>query len=344
MRLHLLLLLLMLAAGLPGRTALAQVVAPTQGGEVSAVRISDTTMELSFGTTGNGQGRVVAIALSNWGAPVPLAAEDGKFYTGSTTYGQGSTLGKGYVIYNGTGNSVTVTGLQPDTFYYVTDSEYNTDGSTIAYNTNGISMATNTSSAPQALAPDPTPLPVKLTVFKGSVDASNMATLHWATASERNTAYFAIERSADGIIFTEAGRVAAATTSNETLVYQWSDPQRLVSSTYYRLRQADKNGEVNYSGVVTLVPIRQLTQSIEIYPNPSAGQAVQLLLQGYNGESFNLHLADALGRTVLSQTITSVTTQYLLPLPLPQGLAPGTYLLTLSGSSTPIQKRIIVSN
>jgi hypothetical protein len=342
MRLHLLLLLLMLAAGLPGRTALAQVVAPTEGGEVSPVRVTSTTIELSFGTTGNGQGRVVAIAEAPSRMPVPLAAVDNQFYNGSSVYAQGDVLGKGYAIYNGPDNSVTVTGLQPNTSYYFTDAEYNTDGLSIAYNTRGTSTVITTSNISALAAP--TPLPVKLTSFTGTVDTRNIATLHWATASEHNTAYFALERSADGTAFAEADRVAAAGASSHSLAYHWVDPKSLVGSTYYRLRQVDHDGTEHYSSVVVLAPASAMARIMEVYPNPSAGQSIKLLLQGYNGEILTLRLSDALGRSILAQTLSPTEAQYLAPLELPQGTVSGTYILTLATSSSQVQKRIVVSN
>jgi hypothetical protein len=341
MRLHILLLLLALAAGLPGRTALAQVVAPTKGGGVSIIRATATTMELSFGAMDGGQGRVLAIAESN--RPVPLTVVDGQFYTGSSIYGQGSKLDNGYVIYSGPEHSITVTGLKPSTSYYFANAEYNTDGTNIMYNAQGSTMSTSTMSAPAA-TPGPTPLPVELIYFTGSVDANSIASLHWSTASERNSAYFALERSADGITFTEAGRVAAATASNQTLGYRWADPQPLLAPTYYRLRQVDNDGTAHYSSVITLAPASRTARLIEVYPNPSTGQAIQLLLQGYMGESLTVRVADAVGRTVMAQTVVPANAQYSEPLALPQGLAAGTYVLTLGGSSSPVQKRIIVSN
>jgi hypothetical protein len=344
MRLHFLLLLLCLAAGSFTRTASAQVVAPSQGGGVSILRATATTMELSFGTLGNGQGRVLAIAEANRGMPVPLRAADGNFYTANTTYGQGSALGEGYVIYNGSGHSITVTGLKPSTSYYFTNAEYNTDGTTILYNAYGTGMLTTTRSAPATIVPTPVPLPVELVSFVGTVNASNVATLRWTTASERNSAYFALERSVNGTTFTEIGRVAAATTSNQTLAYQWSDSQQLLNSTYYRLQQVDHDGTVHYSSVITLAPTLQTVRLIDVYPNPSAGQVMQLIVQGYDRETLILKVSDTTGRTVLTQTLTPTNTQYSSPLPLPQNLASGTYILTLAGSSNPIQKRIVVSN
>jgi hypothetical protein len=341
MRLHFLLSLLSLAVSFCIQPALAQVVAPSQGGGVSIIRATATTMELNFGTMGTGQGRLLAIAETD--RPIPLTIVDGQFYTGNANYGQGSKLDNGYVAYSGTGHSVTVTGLKPSTSYYFINAEYNTDGNTIMYNTHGTSMSTATRSAPLTLVPTPTPLPVELTSFTGTVDASNLATLHWTTASERNSAYFAIERSTDGNTFTEIGRVAAATISNDMLPYQWLDHQHLLRSTYYRLRQVDHDGTAHYSAVIVLAPTSSVARLIEVYPNPSAGQTVQLLLQGYSGESLTLQVTDALGRLVMTQVLVPASAQYLTPLLLPQSLTTGTYILSLNGSS-PVQKRIILSN
>lgn len=339
--LHCLLLpLLTLAAGLFSQIASAQVAPPTQGGGVSVTKVTATTMELSFGTRGTGQGRIVSLAVTPDGMPVPLGATDGQFYRAAATYGQGTSLGQGYVVYNGIGNSVTVTDLKPNTYYYIANAEYNSDSTTIAYNTRGTSISIATRNATVTA----TPLPVELTSFTGDIDSHSFATLHWTTASERNTAYFAIERSADGISFAEASLLIAAGHSSQSVSYQWHDPQRLTHVTYYRLRQADLDGSVAYSGVVVLAPAPVIDRLVEVYPNPSAGQTIQLLLQGYRGEALKLHLVDVLGRPVLTQILTPADARIIVPLTLPQGLASGTYLLTLAGSSNLIQKRIIVSD
>lgn len=324
-----------LLTGLASHPALAQVAAPSQGGGVDIIEVTATTMKVSFGINGTGEGRVLAVAAMPDGAPVPLAAADGQFYKASPTYGQGSTLGVGYAVYSGKERSTTITGLKPNTRYYVTNAEYNTDGTTITYNTGGTSMSMPTSKI--------APLPVELTDFTGAADARNFATLHWTTATERNSDYFALERAIDSSTFLEVGRVRAAQASIRTLSYEWPDPQALTQLTYYRLRQVDLDGKFQYSPIVTLSPKLAMAQQLEVYPNPSAGRPVQLLLQGYQEEVLALNLTDNLGRSVLSQHITPTTTQYLAPLALPVGLAAGTYVLTLAGSGHPIKKRITIS-
>ncbi len=329
-----------LLAGLSTHRAVAQVAAPTQGGMVNATKVTATSMELLFGTGGNGQGRVVAIAATGSNMWATLSATDNKFYTAATDYGKGSPLGQGYAVYNGSGKSVVITGLQPRTRYYITNAEYNTDGSTILYNTSGGSVSVVTSDVPKT----PTPLPVELTSFTGATDSDNNATLRWTTASERNTAYFALESSTNGISFTEVNRVAAAGSNNQALSYHWTDPQRLACTTYYRLHQVDNDGTASYSGVVALAPNLATPRLVSVYPNPGAGQSMQLLVQGYAGEDLEVRVVDTMGRSITSQKLALATAYATVPLALPQGLASGTYLVTLAGSGAPIQKRITISN
>jgi hypothetical protein len=326
-----------LLVGLSSHLAVAQVSSPSQGGSVNIVQATATTMTLTFGINGSGQGRIVAMAVAPGGKPTPLTIIEGKFYNASTTFGEGSAIGKGYAVYNGSENSATIKGLQPGTYYYIVNAEYNTDGDTIAYNTSGNSISTSTRPAPIV------PLPVSLISFTGSVDTRNLATLHWATASERNTAYFALERSADGSIFAEVDRVTTGGNSSQALAYQWADQQPLARATYYRLRQVDLDGTAYYSSVVTLTPTTMLSRQVDVYPNPSAGQNVQIRLQGYSGESLTLLLVDALGRTLLTQPLKTDEVQLLTLIALPLGLAPGTYTLTIAGGGRPIHKHLIIS-
>lgn len=80
-----------------------------------------TSAQLSF-TGGNGNKRIVIISTTNF-ADLPV---NGTAYSANTVFGSGSTVGAGnYVVLNGNGNSVTVTGLTNSTTYYVKIFEYN---------------------------------------------------------------------------------------------------------------------------------------------------------------------------------------------------------------------------
>jgi len=337
MRLSFVLNLLLLLVSSLLHKAWAQVVAPSRGGDVSVIQVNATSMVLKVGSFGTGQGRIVAIAPTKAGSSTPMAPTNDQFYTGSSTYGSGSSIGSGFVVYSGTEHSVSIFGLQPETYYYIGTAEYNTDGTSIFYNTRSTNMIISTRKASLV---DPAPLPVQLVAFTGSVDAHSVSTLMWTTASEYNSAYFAIERSTDGVLFTQVAQVVAAGSSNQSLNYWWSDSQPLAATTYYRLRQVDHNATARYSSVITLQPVAPLIQSVEVYPNPGTIQSMQVAVLGHSGEIFALQLTDASGRRVFDTTINTTSASYQAPLGLPSTLAAGTYLCTLQGNSIVLHKRI----
>ena len=83
---------------------------------------------------GNGQGNLLVVRGTN---AVSADPADGSTYTGNASYGSGSHLGGGnYVMYVGTGTTLTVNGLVPNTTYHFRVYEYNGSSSGIDYNTN----------------------------------------------------------------------------------------------------------------------------------------------------------------------------------------------------------------
>lgn len=83
-----------------------------------------TSAQLNF-TAGNGANRIGVISLNNF-SNTPANATN---YAANAAYGSGATLGAGnYVVMNGTGNTVTVTGLTAGTTYYFKVFEYNGTG------------------------------------------------------------------------------------------------------------------------------------------------------------------------------------------------------------------------
>ena len=132
------------------------------------------------------------------------------------------------------------------------------------------------------------PLPVTLTAFAATAQAADVY-LTWATASERNSAYFEVQRSPNGQRFEALGRRAAAGSSTAPLRYEWLDANALAApqTLYYRLRQVDFDGKISYSPVVAVRPGK--AAGFACYPNPTpdaltllgpvalAGQPVQVL-------------------------------------------------------------------
>jgi hypothetical protein len=244
-----------------------------------------------------------------------------------TTWTKRGSIGSAYRGLTGTVNpngSVTLyattnTSAGGNDLVTVTDtSPYNTAPSTTAVSVIA-TAASNAAFRGVDFAPGTAVvLPVVLTSFGASRTAAGVR-LHWATASEKNSARFEVQRSLDGRTFATVASLPAAGSSQLARTYAAVDEAAPAGALYYRLRQADQDGTAQYSPVVALAAGTGLVAGA--YPNPTRDGVT--LAAGQLAE-----VRDLQGRVVLRAT---VPTDGRLSL---AGLAAGTYLLTLDGTFT----------
>ncbi len=120
--------------------------------------------------------------------------------------------------------------------------------------------------AQQIYYPGLNPLPVELVGFWATAQPGGVG-LSWATASEKNSAYFDVQRSATGQTYETIGRVAATGSSSSRRTYAFLDARPLAGRAYYRLRQADTDGTSTYSPIATA----RHGSEVASYPNPTTG-------------------------------------------------------------------------
>lgn len=112
------------------------------------------------------------------------------------------------------------------------------------------------------------PLPVELTSFNCLLTPEKTAVeLKWQTSSEQNSDYFGVMRSRDGKVWEEITQIPAAGNSSNKLKYAWTDNGARPGTNYYRLKQADKDGEVTYSDVCASNV--EMANQLTVYPNPA---------------------------------------------------------------------------
>lgn len=168
------------------------------------------------------------------------------------------------------------------------------------------------------------PLPVELVSFVAERRGED-ALLTWATASEKNNAYFAIESSADGRTFRELGQLPGHGNTSQRQEYAFTDHNLARYSAklvYYRLRQVDLDGTSTYSPIRTVEPGADAAPQLLAYPNP-AHDAVRVRLLG-PAATAPLLVFDALGRQVRTQPAPLAGTETMVPL---TGLPTGVYVL-----------------
>lgn len=166
-------------------------------------------------------------------------------------------------------------------------------------------------------------LPVELQAFT-VMTKDNQVQLDWSTASEFNTSYFTVERSADGSQWEQLAKVAAAGTSNSALDYHFTDTQPLPGLSYYRLKQTDLDAHEMYLGTRTARTAARQSISISPVPNPGNTISIKGIAAAYG--HYQLCVINAAGSIIFRTNPGSET----ITLP---SLVPGIYLLQLTNSA-----------
>jgi hypothetical protein len=115
-------------------------------------------------------------------------------------------------------------------------------------------------------------LPVTLVSFTAQKVNDN-AILQWTTASEQNSHFFEIQRSADGVNYIRISEMAAAGNSVTEQHYQYADNIKPLTAKliYYRIKMANIDNSFTYSGSALIKNNNNKTQ-LKIYPQPLAAQ------------------------------------------------------------------------
>ncbi|RSK49499.1 PA14 domain-containing protein [Hymenobacter rigui] len=154
------------------------------------------------------------------------------------------------------------------------------------------------------------PLPVTLTRF-GATTQNTVVAVSWETAQELNSAYYVVERSANGKVFEAAGKVAAAGTTQQHQRYSYLDHTPLSGLSYYRLRQVDADGTEYFSSVVAVQVAKQgAAARVVLSPNPSKGVLIASVEQEAP-EAAILEILDMRGQVVYRQQLLAVASQQL---------------------------------
>lgn len=140
-------------------------------------------------------------------------------------------------------------------------------------------------------------LPIQLTDFK-AVKQDKGILLQWKTQSEKENAWFKMERSRDGKTFIEINKVQGAGTSNHSIDYDYLDQTPWNGINYYRLRDVSTNGKTNLSSVVAVSNVSEKDWYLQ--PNP-VFETLTVSFTMNLEQSASISIMDMLGRTLLIQ-------------------------------------------
>ena len=185
-------------------------------------------------------------------------------------------------------------------------------------------------------------LPVKLASFTATLNNNNKADLKWTTASEINVSHFVIERSIDGINFSDAGIVFAAGNTSANVNYSFTDNLSAVGATviWYRLRSVDmdEKTELSATKMIRIGTKNEATISLTVYPNPVKQDLRVTIPATWQNKKLVYEMIAISGQVVSrTQSNSSSQTETLNV----QSLAPGIYYVRVACEGQMLQQKIV---
>jgi hypothetical protein len=185
-------------------------------------------------------------------------------------------------------------------------------------------------------------LPVKLISFDANPVGDDVA-LNWLTASEKNSAYFTVEKGKDALNFEVVGTVRGAGNSNSTRAYSLVDIHPFSGLSYYRLKQTDFDGKFTHSKIVAVNFNNKNNLDLLVYPNPNkSGDDVSISILGSLNSTVYLDIYDGMGKKQYSRTLKTNSENDNLTITVPSQLfSPGIYIITATSGETVLNRKLI---
>ncbi|MBK8428259.1 MAG: T9SS type A sorting domain-containing protein [Lewinellaceae bacterium] len=180
-------------------------------------------------------------------------------------------------------------------------------------------------------------LPVELTHFSARL-SGRWVQLDWQTASEHHNAGFYIERSADGMRWSELGFVVGQGDATEAQHYSFADENPSPGLNYYRLRQTDLDGQIEFSPVVSIT-VEGKGAGFSVFPNPvSQGELNLRFSEKTSKEDLEVRLFNAAGQLVKSVTLNPENDLRINV----SGLPPGAYALEVKNGRMRFCEKVMI--
>jgi ELWxxDGT repeat protein len=127
--------------------------------------------------------------------------------------------------------------------------------------------------------------------------------LIWKTAAEELTSHFVVQRSENGSVYQDIGKVQAVGSGANT--YTFTDAGAMnagVRKWLYRIKYVDKDAHSAYSRIMSVM-LNKLIASLQVAPNPARNE-LKLTIEAVQAGPIVLRVIDATGQAVIQQSGT----------------------------------------
>lgn len=179
------------------------------------------------------------------------------------------------------------------------------------------------------------PLPVEF--LRESAECNGGAiNIKWSTASEQNSDFFTVEKSADGTNFSEIAHVLAAGNSSSVKNYSAVDAEPFQGVSYYRIRETDFNSSSILSEVMTV----NGCSNDDIFVYGSEG-GISVNINALEEGKYNFELYDALGQKLMNDVKGVAAGENHLRLSV-SNIASAMYVVKVFSASNSVTKKVFI--
>ena len=183
---------------------------------------------------------------------------------------------------------------------------------------------------------------IKSTLPVNSINVTAIATneqvaIDWNVIGASNVISYTVEHSVNGNTFTTIASVSATSSAS----YTYTDAEAAVGVNYYRIKATDKEGNVNYSKVVS-VSVNNSSGLLSVYPNPVTTNSLTLKVNNLATGVYALKIVNSLGQTVFTHSLNHSISTTLEHLTISEKLTAGSYSLIASGNGATIKSELII--
>jgi hypothetical protein len=222
---------------------------------------------------------------------------------------------------------------QPNLFGFIQDSY---TGTSTAINLNGTTLVPFTITSDPATA-NPNRfrvvfttisllsgvVPVTYTSAKAWQENKNID-VQWQVDNQLNVSQYRVEKSSDGVHFSNAANVQVSGKSTST--YSWEDIDPSAGNNFYRIKEINYNGEVEYSKILK-VSTAATGNSISVYPNPVVSGVIGLQMDNMASGTYSIRLLNTFGQLIYSKSINHMQGSATETITAPSGINKGVYRL-----------------
>lgn len=170
-------------------------------------------------------------------------------------------------------------------------------------------------------------MPVPHFVAIDGISAGGSIFLNWITENQKQANEYYVQKSSDGLHFTDVGSVNANNSSTGN--YQWTDHYPASEYNYYRIRSIDTSGTNRFSDVVTVKTLFNPKKEIKVFPNPATLSNFNLDMSGQPEGKYEVQLFNSSGNLIIQQSFTKYQSIQSVRLSVHQSLLPGIYHLRI---------------